>query len=203
MHISKLSLIALLAFSHNAIQADATDDLFAAIEARNVTLVSQALTAGADTNLQRSSDGLTAKTLACEQLKALFQNPTPIAIAGIATLALPIASFMHNKGYAALSLAGIAAGAGLSIYRQNTPEEDYNFVQKVTNTVYLDSAISYASIAGLLATAWASKQWALSGIGTAALATIYYFTYKFSVASEIYAMVDPTGETLSLSCQLN
>jgi len=197
MHLSKLSLIALLAFSHNALNADATDDLFAGIQAHNIKQVAQALTAGADTTTKRSSDGHTPQTLALEQIAQTTENPLPVIASLIGALALPVASFMHNTNYAASSIAGIAVGSALSAYRQSVDVENHNFVQKVTNALYLDSALNYAGIAGLLASAWASKQWALSSVGTAALAAFYYQASTLNTACEIYLMVDPENELIS------
>lgn len=192
-----------LALSHNAMHANVTDNLFAAIEARNEALVSEAIAAGADSNFKRSSDGHTPKTLAHAQLKARVQNTKPLLALSVGFLALPIAGFMYNKNYAALSLAGIAAGTGLALYCKLTAKQENNFIHKVTKALYLTAVITNASLAGLIATAWASKQWALAGIGTASLAALLYDGEQTVIDYTIYFMVDPEGELLYSHHQKN
>lgn len=190
MHKSLIYLTIYMALAPLSAHADPTADLFVAIESQNSEAVALALQAGADVDTKRT-DGHNAKTCAFEQINLACHTPVPLFASSVAPLALVIASFLHNKNYALISLAGLITGAGLNSYKQNTPEEEHNFIQKITATLHLDQITSYASTAGLLASAWAGNQLLLSSAGTVGLATLYYQGYKLRTACEIYKMVDP------------
>lgn len=197
MRISLIALTALVALAHTAAHADATIDLFAAIKEQNVEKVAKALEAGADTNSKRSIDGHSAKTFALKQFDLVCHTPVPLLASSTSSLALLMASFLGNKVQACLSAAGLITGASLSAYIQNTPEEEHNIIQKMIAKLYLDKATTYASTAGLLASAWASERYVLSTIGTIGLATLYYQANKGGIAFQIYSMIDPELSLIS------
>lgn len=188
---SIIALTCLVTISGVLAHADAGTDLFAAIAAQNSEAVAKALQAGANVDAKRSIDGHNAKTFAFEQINLACHTPVPLLVSSVSPLALIIASFLHNKTYALAILAGLGTGASLSAYAQNTPEGQHNAIQKITATLHLDDIATYASTAGLLASAWSSEQRMLSLVGTVGLATLYYQGAQLKTACHIYKMVDP------------
>lgn len=191
MRLSNFALVFLVATSAFSTHADSNTDLFAAIAAQNVDAVALALKTGANTDIKRSIDGHNAKTFAFEQINLAFHTPVPLIASSAAPFALIIASFLHNKNHALAALAGLGTGVGLRAYIQNTPEEEHNLIQKISTTLHLDEIASYASTAGLLASAWSADQLILSSVGTVGLGILYYQGAQLKVACEIYKMVDP------------
>ena len=191
IRLSIITLTCLISLSGSVVLPDANSDLFAAIEAQNAQRVAQALASGANADAKRTSDNLSPKIYAFDQIHTACQKPLPLLATSLSPVALIIASFLHNKTYALAILAGLGTGAGLSSYVQNTPEDEHNAIQKVIATLHLDDVTSYSSIAGLLASAWSADQLILSSVGTVGLALLYYQGAQLKTACTIYKMVDP------------
>lgn len=196
MHIYRIIALSVLACIPINLHADATADLFAAIEAQNSEKVAQALKAGADTESKRACDGMNAKTFAAQQVQRICHTPMPLIGSFISSLGLVVASTMNNGKYTIMGIAAVLAGLGLSIYKENDTPEQQNTLQKITARYELDNIISYMGTATLLASAWMSKKYIVSGIGTIGLASWYYQGSKIRTACQIYLMVDPEHELI-------
>jgi hypothetical protein len=194
MHILRIALTCgIILFSKNSF-SDATSDLFAGIQEQNIQKVSTALAAGADTDSKRGPDGMNAKSFAAEELKRICHTPMPLFGSLFSSCTLAIASWMYDKKYAFAGISAVLAGIGLSFYKQHDLEEKPSTSQKLINTYNIDNLVGYAGTATLLASAWASKRYLLSSIGTAGLLSWYYQAHKIRTACQIYVMVDPEHE---------
>lgn len=140
--IKKLFLIALLSLSANHMFANATDDLFTAIEQGDIAEVETALANGADVMHTRTSDNHTPYSLA----RAIHENyamSLTVAIPALATLGIFIAAIKHNPKVGIASLATTLIG---------------DFSSK---------ALAFGGLAVATATALKSKHTALTSVGIA------------------------------------
>lgn len=180
--------------------ADATQDLFQAIEQQSTKKVMAALEQGADIDAVRESDSHSPNTLARYYYNEAIYRYTELTPKNLGlslgSWTVPIAAFMHNKKYAALSALGVVA-SNYFVYdkmtQEQNPEAPKSYLQRFNNAAHLDQVFELASNAGFLATAWQSKYTALNIVATAFTAYSYYYKYELDTWADVYSLVSPEG----------
>jgi len=187
MKIQSVFLISLLTCSLG-LQADVTDDLLFAIEQGDAKEAKRAIDLGANVDLMRNDDGHNARSLAMAKLMESCES-SHIGIAGLATALIPVAALINYPAYFAAALATGFAGYKL----QGSDSDSKGLIAKLKKSG-LGKLMMYGSSLGTFSLAWASSSpYTLvpSAIGTAALATIWYKSFKIQKHFDIYQMVNP------------
>lgn len=183
MNIQKCFLLALISISSNQLFADATTDLFQAIEAGNVKKVQAAIAAGADLDTPRSSDDLSPRLLA--QIKYFnmftkFAQPLNLGLLGasaLGSLALPVSALIHNPKLGLLGIAGVGAFFGIPGTAKNATLQ-----RKRLNLAARCAALGIG-LGTLLVTALKSTNKTLNIIGS--ISAAYFLGYGYKYGNEL------------------
>lgn len=176
--IKKLFLITLLSFSVNQMFADATDDLFTAIEQGDIAGAETALANGAQIMRQRKVDAHTAFSFALAKHNEALQSLRSYKgiVPAIASLGLPAAAILHNPKW---GIASTVASLSTNIIDENS----------APSTVALAGGLSLAGTIGIAINAWKSKYKIFAFIGLAGILVSGYHQIQVAKRSHIVRLI--------------